>query len=289
MALKRSGVRASSAPFSDFNGTTCGFRSSSATFHPSHDSSIFVPHWTCHLALLCRLYLRILCLLAVSSGSASCQTGASGRNGPKMPPVDAVVLVRAVSAGACQVSVSYRLAVPHGTVNEDLSRLAKATSGAIDGLVIEDESFRPEDKKHYPVTTSASFVLRNAPFVRDNTPALLPYLKAFQRWNIVEVIFAGPGLANCRGVLSFENPAVSVKLLQQDAGIFRYRAEIRDHQGELPQLPTGANVGAAPAGAVQDTTHPGARGRFAYAIIAVLVLFGVIGGSLWYWRRLPSG
>ncbi len=176
-------------------------------------------------------------------------------------PADVIALIIPGPGDTAQVGLAYRRQVPHDRVRQDIARLLKATGWQLAGSpVIEDDRLQHKRPRLYPLTTGAQFSLRQAPQVRENAPALLPYLQAFQAYDQVEVMFALPEITPYRGVTDFDSAALKVGLAQEkESGVYRYEAAIRDHVNPLPSLP--ATRPASGAGSEKET----AAGRAATA------------------------
>jgi len=168
--------------------------------------------------------------------------------------------------------------------------LAEGTGWQIGRLHIEDSSPRPDNLKKFPKTTGAEFFLRQAPQSLDGAPTLQPYLRAFQAWDHLEVMFRLPsGAANSDQV--FESSAMRIHLFQNEE-VYRYEVDVRDHAAPLPariEFSSPASPSpVVPAGPVARPT--GSTSPFALLLIAVgACLAGCAGVWLLLSRRTVSG
>ncbi|MCW3052478.1 MAG: hypothetical protein JWN14_1648 [Chthonomonadales bacterium] len=242
MALKRSGVRASFAPSNGF-----GFprirRSSSLS--------------ACSLFTRFALLFSVACLLVSTSGRTQ-QTPPKTTSTSK---TDVFLFIHPDSPSTAQVGLSYGKRVPHSQVQGEIDKLLSASGWKLSGKPkITDASARPDKIKRFPPVTGAKFALVEAPQFRDNAPLLAPYLRAFQAWDRLDIMFVTTDMVPYNGVTDFRNPAVDV-LLEKSDGIYDFRVTIREHSKELPPLTPGstdasADHGGKSSGAVTPVRNP---------------------------------
>ncbi|SRR5579884_380691 len=234
-----------------------------------------------------------LCLWAALLGGLGMRpAGASppaASQAERLTPVDVGVLVNPIAADSARVGIAFHQRVPHAQVQAALARLAQTPGWTLSQIQIVDDRINRD-----PLTTTAAFVVQNAPQTLGSAPNLWPYLRAFQRWNRVEVLFLGMDFRPYTGIEQWDHPALSVRLLQQGQGIYRYQADIRDHQRALPALPVAAattnDAVAGPEGTPAETARAGKRADLGAYWSAVLVLagLGLLCGAaalLWAARR----
>lgn len=168
-------------------------------------------------------------------------------------PADVIVLVIPTSADTARIGLAFRQHRSTRSVREDIARLSAITGWRIGSKIdVSDESVHPDNMSKYPKTTGAQFTVSQAPQIVNSAPALLPYLRAFQKWNHVEVMFGVPDITPYRGVTFLDTPALRVDLIKED-GVYRYEADIHDHQSTLPALvdtprpPSTENTSGVPA------------------------------------------
>jgi hypothetical protein len=227
--------------------------------------------WTCLIAALLLLFIACRPCWAQSpspQGQSPTQTHRA--------PTDVVVLIVPIDATTARVAVAYHRKLPHDAVRKELARLEAAGAGRIaNDVVMTDQSVHADDVKKYPVTTAAMFTLRNTTPVANNAPVLAPYLRAFQAWNHIEVMFALPELIPYRGVEKFDSDALTVQL-QRGQGVYRYEATIRDHSGELPALTVAPAKGAGETAGTTEAESKEASGNSAWSGLLILSGVGLI-------------
>lgn len=272
MALKRSGVRASFAPsYSKVFPRIRRFGSLSA----------------CSVLTRVQILLWLACLLVV----APCRAQQSPTKAGSNSQTDVFLFVRQSSPTTARIGLSYGKKIPHGRVEIEIKKLLTVSGWKLSGTPsISDETMRPDDPKRFPPKTGAEFEVADAPQFHDNAPTLAPYLKAFQSWDHLEILFATTDLVPYNGVTSFRSPALDVTLEKSD-GIYDYRVTIRDHSGELPALipdraSAGANVGTTtptgtaaqlPRSSVASTETNSTSSFWPYALI---IVGGVLAGGV---------
>ena len=243
MALKRSGVRASFAPSSGF-----GFprirRSSSLS--------------ACSLFTRCALLFSVVCLLASTAG----RTQQAPPNATSSSKTDVFLFIHPDSPSTAQVGLSYGRRVPHSQVQREIEKLLAASGWKLSGKPeITDASARPDKIKQFPPVTGAKFALLQAPQFHDNAPLLEPYLRAFQAWARLDIMFVTSGMVPYNGVTDFRDPAVDVVLAQSE-GIYDFRVTIREHSKELPPLKPGRTDAASDhGGKLPGTVTPAGNPR----------------------------
>ncbi len=220
MALKRSGVRASSAPLIIF---------SSPLFRGANPS----------VRLPLGFSLLLLCMFAVfllAPVGFLRPVHAQVIAGVSKIPTDVILFVRPLSSDSARIGLAYRKLVPHAQVQREISKLLTITGWKLAANAqIEDSAVHSDDPKRFPPTTGALFTLENAPQLHDNAPVLRPYLQAFHAWNRVEILLDIPDIQPYNGLLELNDKSLDIKMVKSD-GIYSYLATIREHQGELPSL-----------------------------------------------------
>jgi hypothetical protein len=213
---------------------------------------------------------------------------------PTQKPADVIVLVRPLSADTANVGLVYRQRVSHDRVKREITRLTESSGWRIGrDLVIKDESVHADNTAQFPVTTGAMFTLTQAPQIANGVPALMPYLHAFQKWNIVEVMFGQSDLTPYRGPDKFDSAAYSVRLIK-NPNVYRYEVAIREHDRALPEPPAVA-AKTAPDSASVSSGAMAARAGLptppSLPLMLILAGAGLIGGAGIYrllTRRTPS-
>ncbi len=217
MALKRSGVRASFAPYHR-SGFPCRGRSAIR--------SVFLDSFR-FLFLLC-----ISSLLAVAPGRSQ---QSSPQTGPSTP-TDVFLFIHQTSPGSARIGLSYRKIVPHTQVQSEIKKLLAVSGWKLSGApAIADKSVRPDNPVRFPPKTGVEFSVSGAPQFHDNAPMLAPYLRAFQAWDHLEILFVTSDLVPYNGVTNFRSPEVDVTLAKTD-GIYDYLVAIHEHSKDLPAL-----------------------------------------------------
>lgn len=223
MALKRSGVRASFAPsyhhFSPFSGRVLPAPAS----RPG-----------CSIRLWFLQFVCLFCALAVGNLGADAQQ--SPPQASAKTRTDVFLFIRPDSPSTARIGLAYSKRVSHAQVEREVKKLLVVSGWKLKGEIrITDKTVHPEDPRHFPPTTGAAFSLTDAPQFHDNAPMLIPYLKAFQAWNRLEILFVTSDLQPYNGVTDFHTPALDIKL-EKSEGIYSYLVTLRDHSGELPPL-----------------------------------------------------
>ena len=207
MALKRSGVRASSAP------------SSFGCFFQVRHSSAAPLCWHFSRGALTVLMYVFLFGLALPSLANKSQVG---------------ILISPQGNNTYRVAISYPKRVAESKVKQEIAALVQNTQGnLLSPPVIQDYSLYPEKLKRFPVTTSAMFVLAYvAP--SDQAFSILPaYIGAFRAEKNLQVIFVSQGERGEQNPQEFTTPEMKV-ILTRSVGVERYEVQIRAEQGKLP-------------------------------------------------------
>ena len=222
MALKRSGVRASFAPSRHHNIPRFG-----RNIHLSALQSI-------GYSFSRPLLLALVC--ALSTVSSLARTQQLPLSGNVASPTDVFLFVHPLTSTTARIGLDYRKILPHAQVVRDIAKLVAVSGWTLAASpVVSDKSVRPDDPKRFPPTTGAIFSVANAPQFQDNAPALTPYLRAFQAWNRLEILFVTSDLQPYNGVTDFRRPELDVTLAKSE-GIYSYLVTIREHSKALPPL-----------------------------------------------------
>jgi hypothetical protein len=223
MALKRSGVRASLAPYTQYLVPRARQVLRSCVFRPiSISLARFLP-------LICSF-----CAVAISLSGAIAQKDAPKTNATTK--TDVVLFVRPDGPASARIGLAYRKRIPHQEVRNEINKLLAVSGWKLSGdPAITDGTVHADNPKGFPPTTAAMFGVTDAPQFHDNAPVLAHYLQAFQAWNRVEVLFVTPNLQPYNGVTNFHTPSLDVAMAKSD-GVYSYVATIREHSKSLPPL-----------------------------------------------------
>jgi len=163
---------------------------------------------------------------------------------------DVFLFIHPDSPSTAQVGLSYGKRVPHSQVQREIEKLLSLTGWKLSGKPeITDASARPDKIERFPPVTGAKFALLQAPQFLDNAPLLAPYLRAFQAWDRLDIMFVTTEMVPYNGVTEFRNPAVDV-LLEKSDGIYDFRVTIREHSKDLPPLTPGNTDAAGEHGGI---------------------------------------
>ena len=223
MALKRSGVRASSAPYNPLSFPRC-LRVIRSSVRFSVCSSLI-------------RFLRLVCTIGVLTvGAAGVDAQLPSQKASSGTRTDVILFVLPNGPTSARIGLAYRKRIPHAQVRREIKRLIAAAGWKLSrDLSITDKTVRPDVPSRFPPTTSATFGVADAPQFQDNAPVLLPYLQAFQAWNRIEVLFKAPDLEPYNGVTNFHTPSLDVTLVKTE-GVYGYLATVREHSKSLPPL-----------------------------------------------------
>ncbi len=262
MALKRSGVRSSSAPFHSTPSPPFPFhvkiKKNSARTRTNG----------------ARWRWRLATLLALASAFALCEPHV--RADPASETMDVIVLVNPVAERVARIGVIYRTKVDHRRVSAEIDRLANTIGAHVEaGRSIVDEAGATRLLPRAASTTGATFTLSGAQQVQNGAPKLDSYLTAFQGWDNVEVIFAIDDLQPYRGPVDVHSGDVSVQLIKEP-GAYRYEARIMKHTGALPALASLAEA-PLPITATSARTRPNNAGPV-WPYILIIAGAGLLGG-----------
>ena len=276
MALKRSGVRASFAPSIYFGCARLQWAVSLSGFFP-----VFSFH-TRFLPLL-----GVLVGFLVGAGSVPAQKTSPRANTKNR--TDVVLFIGSGGPTTARIGLAYRKLLPHAQVRQEIKSLLAASGWKLNGdLSITDKTVHPEDPVRFPPVTGALFSLADAPQLHDNAPVLSPYLKAFQAWDHLEILFAASDIQPYNGITNFHASELDVTLAKSD-GLYRYIVTIREHHKELPVLipderePSVASSGrvaptiVSPQEPIAGTLHSGPSLFWPYLFIVAggLMIFAV--------------
>ncbi len=246
MALKRSGVRASLAPYTQFLVPR-----TRQVIRSCVPRSVYIS-LARFLPLICST-----CALALVLGGANAQQVA-----PKTTAAtktDVVLFVRPDGPTSARIGLAYRKRIPHQQVRNEIQKLLAVSGWKLSGdLAITDGTVHADNPKGFPPTTAALFGVIDAPQFHDNAPVLAYYLQAFQAWNRVEVLFVTPDLQPYNGVTHFHTPSLDVAMAKSD-GVYSYVATIREHSKSLPPLIRDVSEPPAKASGWANSTQRGAR------------------------------
>ncbi len=201
MALKGSGVRASSAP-------------------------LYYLHY------FCAAFLLIFSIACTKSFAApmhkSASTSATGK-------VDAVVFVFP-GPNAARIVIAYNRVESHALVAQDISRLFRVSGWRPSSNIrITDASASAGDSKHFPITTAVDLMVSNAPQFMNGRPLVMPLLQALQRLNHIEIDYA-IGSANGAANQEYYNSKALWVHRIEDKGRCSFDVVIKDHKGSLPDV-----------------------------------------------------
>lgn len=202
---------------------------------------------------------------------------------------DIVLLILPQGGKSTRIGLAYNKRIPHDRVRADVRRISDLSGwAAAADLVIADASLQPNRTKEYPVTTTAMFTLVNAPQVVNYSPVLLPYMRAFQEWNNIEILFHLPEMNPFRGPEHVDSEFYTLQL-NKTQGVYRYEIQIKDHKGAFPEpleLIRAAHPAFAPKPAADNKTASANIINIPLALIIVgSLLSGGVGIWLLYSRR----
>lgn len=242
---------------------------------------------TCALANL----VIFVFLFMLSAGTALSQESPDGSSRPTSNQTsqfdvllqqiaDVTVFVIPDSADTARVALVYNGVVPTNRVRSEINRLTEAGWVINSDLRIEDRSVRPDISDAGPVNTGAFFSISKAPQVQDNAPVLLPYLKAFQNWKHITVLFNISDIEPYNGITQFDSDAVIVRLIPQE-GAYRFEALILDHKRTLGPFPVNREPKPNKT-SVASTTTDGHSPGWLLPLMLGLLGVGVLGGIVVY-------
>jgi hypothetical protein len=201
---------------------------------------------------------------------------------------DVTIFVIPTSGDTARVSLAYRKRVPHALVRQDIGKLT-ANGWGIAAISVVDASIRPGDPVHAPVTTGGQFRLIKAPQVVNNAPVVLPYLRAFQNYDHVSLVFNLSDLKPYNGVEAFTSSALVVQRMPEQ-NAYHYEALIQDHKGRLPELVANTVSALTP---VRDSKPPAPvrpSGVPLLPLMLTLMCAGIVGGFIGYsWLAKRAG
>ncbi len=249
MALKRSGVRASSAPFQKL-----------------------VPHRKPRplARFLFGFLVRVLVFLGLLAGNSRLLGQSKTGIGDFRP--EAVVLVWVMPSDKARIAIAYDTRVTSKETRAFLQRLSRITGWEIapDLRVTQERS-----RQGAPVTTGIEVTLLHAPQTTGIEPLILPYLMALQNRKRVEVVFMTGTSFVAHEQESSVHPDLTLRRQVFETGTVRYEAEITEHQlplappvfGQVLMRPT-----AKPAPTLKPRNNDTKRSS---VVIYVLMVLGV--------------
>lgn len=240
MALRRSGVRIPSAPF------TFVFRSPVA-FHRAFRSA----------ASLCFL---MSCML---------RAGAQSADGTRL-----IVLVQPMGS-ATAVVMTYSGVVPHTAARARVMRLAEATGATVATVEVRDTTVAGTSRsdKSRVVQTGVEALMTGMEFSTDRAFLLQPFIAALGDVGRFEVMFLTRKVDGFAGIRHWDSDGVTVHLLQ-DGAPYRYRFAIASRAA------TAANLPVYQPEARQPSRGTDARRTQAPLQPWLLVSAGICGGAV---------
>jgi hypothetical protein len=167
-------------------------------------------------------------------------------------------------------------------IQKDFSNLASRLQGRVLGL--ESREMETTTQGNLPsagrvITFTATL---SAPgLVREGAVDLPAFVRAFQRFQQMEVLFFVPPINGFRGLRSFENDAVSVQLLEEPSANsqtlqpYRYRVQLKDQSSPV-ELPLTEPPTVAEGSPVQpEHTRPSSQTVFFLRLVLIAVCAGL--------------
>ncbi len=190
--------------------------------------------------------------------------------------VDVVLFVMAGSNGA-ELAIAYNSRVTRTQVQHDVQTLfedAHWTPGSY--LQVSDASANPSNPREFPVTTAAQILALNAPQYVNGYPQVMPYLRAFQRFNHIEIDFTTPNrtllVPSFHVIFKALTAVVSVA-----QGTLRYDVVIHDHKGPLPDISAVTRVSQPVMRPIKrNATSQRSLLVAAAVILAIVLVTGVV-------------
>ena len=146
---------------------------------------------------------------------------------------DVSIIVIPTSRNSARVSIAYQKHVSIEKVKQDISRLASKGWNVDPKVSLQNRSLRPGDEAHYPVTTSAAFVVRDAPQLIAGKPDILTYARAFQQWDHIAILFSIQDNSSNGEIEKFDSPEFMVEKIPE-RGSYHYEILIKNHTEQLP-------------------------------------------------------
>jgi hypothetical protein len=215
--------------------------------------------------------------------------GAKSSSAADLP--DVLVLVEPIGEEA-NVAVTYSRAVSHADARSSLSRLAGLAGWKLRRVSVNDQELFADDESGRRTSlgkqTGIEATAANVAVTYGRAFRLQPFVEAYRDAGRLDLLFLMGGLNEFTGLRSYDDPALSVKLLQE-GGPYRYRIEVRKRSGALPKLPLDEPVTPrkAPA-AVQvktESTKPSLGPVMVIAACAGLAAFAALRLLTAYNRR----
>ncbi len=237
----------------------------------------------------CVRKLTLLLVMAYSTsalyaGPAPASKDVSSTNGP-----DVVLLVMPSADLSTRIGLAFNKRIPHTNVREAVKKLTQISGWSFaNDLVIVDESLKPSRTSEYPITTTAMFTLLNAPQAINFSPVLTPYIRAFQNYNRMEILFHLPEMIPYKGPEHVENEFYNI-LLSKSQGVYRFEVEIKKHNELLPNPDEFVRVPqpvSAPASSVDNKPAPSSMPNVPLILVVVGALItGGVGTYILYSKR----
>ncbi len=259
MALKRSGVRASSAPFH-----ICTLKPGSKTRF-----------------ILC-FYLLFSLFLWQYAGISAVHAQNRQRE-PLFLPAVTILVVQYASSNQARVAVAYDSILPQSEVMADIARLARIAGTQAADVHITQEANRKGRAK----TTAVDFFLLNAPPIANGEPQILPYLMGFQNRKRLEIVFSTGAHFVADSLAVADTPQALVRRFTEAQGGIRYEAEIRDAKATLPGIvfATPVQVEGKPVPPVVRAVKPPQRANPIVVAGLILLAVGFFGFAISIHRR----
>ncbi len=219
-----------------------------------------------------------------TAGQESVPSANTVNDGP-----DIVLLVLPDVGMSTRIGLAYSKMVPHSQVRTAVKHLSDLSGWQVaSDLVILDGSIHPDRTKEYPLTTTAMFTLNNAPQVHNFSPVLMPYMRAFQEWNRIEILYHLPEMNPFRGPEHIDSEFYSL-LLNKTQGVYRYEIQMKVHKGVLPEpLELIRTSQAVPSPKNSVETKTATQSLISIPMVLVIVgalISGGVGVYLVYVRR----
>jgi hypothetical protein len=271
MALKGSGVRASSAPYLHL-GPIPMVRSLRAVFISSVPNS--GNRWVFGVGRFRRFTASLLvCLVMLGLLSARADADDKGKLG---------IFILPQPNGSYRVALSYAGRAPQTQVKKEIAALVQNTQGTLlSAPTIQDYSLDPSNLKKFPVTTSALFQMTQGVAGTPSYLLLKPYLAAFRGQKQLEILIEVPAEQGDPQVQTFKKPELNVSF-HRSKGIHRYQVEILAASGNLPDP-----IFSIPSSQMQENTPPVANSLtksrgVGLGSVLVAVACGVLAGLVIY-------
>lgn len=259
MALKRSGVRASSAPFHI------------RTLKPGTETRF----------ILCFRFMFILFLGQYAGFSAL--RAQNRQREPLFQPAVTILVVQFGSSKQARVAVAYDALLTAQEAGADVERLVKVLGTKALGVRITQEASRKGAKK----TTAVDFTLADAPPITNGEPQILPYLMGFQNRIRLEIVFSTESRFAADSFAVADAPEILVRRYTQAQGGIRYEAEVRQPLAQLPGISFASplQLEGKPTPRQMERKAPVPRSASRALVLGLLVVAGVFFGFAAYINR----